>query len=302
MTADRAQARTGRPHKPVAVGADNALPGAQAVEAPPARPLRVGWFATGQGTGSRRLLSAAQHAIERGGLPIEIPFLFCNRAPGEHPNSDLLLEMAAEFGIPTLTLSDRRFRKEAGGPVARAGEPLPEWRLAYDRVVLSLIEPYGAGVGMLAGYMLIFGAEACARYPFLNLHPAAPGGPIGTWQHVIWQLIEQQAAESGVLINRAIPAVDEGPILAYCRYPLRGGELDPLWLSVAGRDAESLQEQDGEDLPLFRAIRAAGVARETPLMLQTLAALARGAVQADGQGDAVDLTAVVEQSLQAARA
>lgn len=261
------------------------------------RRLRVGWFATGQGSGSRRLLHAAQRTIEQGDLAAEISFLFCNREPGEHPNSDRLLELAAEFGIPTLTLSDRRFRKEAGGTVARAGAPLPAWRLAYDRAVLALIEPFGADVGMLAGYMLIFGAEACARYPFLNLHPAAPGGPIGTWQHVIWQLIEQRAHESGVLINRAIAAVDEGPLLAYCRYSLRGGELDPLWEMVAARDVESLQEQEGEELPLFRAIRAAGAARETPLMLQTLSALARGAVRADGGAGPVDLTDVVERSL-----
>src|SRR5262245_5424745 len=101
-------------------------------------PYRIGWFATGQGTGSRALLSAAHQAIERGDLPAEIPFLFCNREPGEHENSDLLLQMAAGFGIPTLTFSDRRFRRRAGGEVARAGEPLPAWRLEYDRAVLEL--------------------------------------------------------------------------------------------------------------------------------------------------------------------
>ena len=236
--------------------------------------LRIGWFATGLGTGSRALLKAAQEAIARGELRAEIPFLFCNREPGEHENSDLLLAMAAGYGIPTVTLSDRRFRRRVGGEVARAGEPLPAWRLEYDRAVLELIAPYETDLGMLAGYMLIFGAEACARYNFLNLHPAAPGGPVGTWQRVIWELLEQRATESGVLVNRVIPEVDKGPIVAYCRYSLRGPELEPLWRAVADRSTAELREREGEELPLFRAIRAAGVAREIPLMVQTLVALA----------------------------
>ena len=236
--------------------------------------LRIGWFATGQGTMSRALLDAAHAAIERGELRARIPFLFCNREPGEHENSDALLATAARYGIPTLTLSDLRFRRRVGGEVARAGQPLPAWRTDYDRAVMDLIAPFGMDLGMLAGYMLIFAPEMCARHDFLNLHPAVPGGPIGTWQRVIWQLINASAAESGVLVNRVIPEVDEGPVVAFCRYPLRGPEFDPLWSAIAGRRADDLREREGEDLPLFRAIRAAGVAREIPLIVQTLVALA----------------------------
>jgi folate-dependent phosphoribosylglycinamide formyltransferase PurN len=247
-------------------------------------PLRIGWFATGLGTGSRALLSAAQEAINRGELRAEIPFLFCNREPGEHENSDLLLAMAERFGIPTVTLSDRRFRRRVSGDVARVGQPLPPWRLDYDRAVMDLIAPYGTDLGMLAGYMLIFGREACDRYNFLNLHPAAPGGPIGTWQRVIWQLIDQRADESGVLINRVIPEVDEGPVVAYCRYPLHGPDFDPLWDAIGNRSAEDLREVEGEELPLFRAIRERGVRFEIPLMVQTLVALAGGRVRiVDGE-------------------
>jgi phosphoribosylglycinamide formyltransferase-1 len=273
----------------------------------PERRYRIGWFATGQGTTSRALLMAAHEAISRGELHAEIPFLFCNREPGEHENSDLLLATAAGFGIPTVTLSDRRFRRRVGGEVARAGQPLPAWRLAYDRAVLDLIAPYAVDVNMLAGYMLIFGPEACARYTFLNLHPAAPGGPIGTWQRVIWQLIAERASESGVLINRAIPAVDEGPVIAYCRYSLRGPDFGPLWLAIDGCTVEQLQMGEGEDLPLFRAIRAAGVKREIPLVVQTLVALADRRIRivdglpATAEGPipgGVDLTAEVERAIQ----
>jgi folate-dependent phosphoribosylglycinamide formyltransferase PurN len=272
-------------------------------EATNSTPLRIGWFATGQGTTSRTLLRAAQEAIARGDLHARISFLFCNREPGEHENSDQLLQMAAGSGIPTVTLSDRRFRRRVGGGVARAGEPLPAWRLAYDHAVMDRIAPFAIDLGMLAGYMLIFGPEVCARYDLLNLHPAAPGGPIGTWQRVIWHLIDRRANESGVLINRVIPEVDEGPVVAYCRYPLRGPAFDPLWDAIGRRTADDLREHEGEDLPLFRAIRTAGVAREIPLVVRSLIALAdrrirlvNGVPQTD-EGPlhgGLDLTAEVE--------
>lgn len=268
-------------------------------------PLRIGWFATGLGTGSRALLTAAHEAIERGELHAEIPFLFCNREPGEHENSDLLLRMADGYGIPTVTLSDRRFRRSVNGEIARAGQPLPAWRQEYDRAVMDRIAPFGTDIGMLAGYMLIFGREACDRYNFLNLHPAAPGGPIGTWQRVIWQLIDERAPEGGVLINRVIPEVDEGPVIAYCRYPLRDEELRPLWQSIEGRTTEQFAAE-GEELSLFRAIRNRGVRYEIPLMVQTLVALGDGRIEII-EGGAVangvpmpgglDLTAEVEEAV-----
>lgn len=267
--------------------------------------FRIGWYASGLGTGSRALLSATQAAIARGDLDAEIAFLFCNREPGEHANSDLLLAMADRYGIPTRTLSDRRYRQRVGGAVARADQPLPSWRNDYDREVLALTEPFGAEVGMLAGYMLIVGAEACARANLLNLHPAAPSGPIGTWQRVIWRLIERRAAESGVLINRVIPAVDEGPVIGYCRYSLRTPALAPLWHDIDGQSLASLQAV-GESLPLFQAIRAEGVRREVPLTVQTLAALASRRIRIingiahtdDGpQSGGIDLTAAVEAAI-----
>lgn len=270
------------------------------------RPYRIGWFATGQGTGSRALLAATREAIDRGELAAEIPFLFCNREPGEHQNSDLLLATATGYGIPTLTLSDRRFRRRAGGEVARAGQPLPAWRRDYDQAVLDLIASYEMDACMLAGYMLILSPETCARYTFLNLHPAAPGGPAGTWQRVIWRLIDERADESGVQIQRVIPEVDQGPVISFCRYSLRGDGFDPLWHAVRGQSSEELQAQAGEDLRLFRAVRAAGVRRETPLIVQTLVALADGRFRlVDGApwtvegpvAGGVDLTTEVERAI-----
>lgn len=242
-------------------------------------PLRTGWFSTGRGPGSRALLTAAVAAIGRDELHARIAFVFCNRERGQDPNTDQFLDLAAGFGLPVLALSDRSFRRRAGGAVARAGEPLPEWRAAYDRAMLDLIAPYAFDVGMLAGYMLILAPETTTRHPFLNLHPAAPGGPTGIWQDVIWQLIAGDARESGIFMHVVTPELDGGPIATYCRYPIRGARFDPLWQAIAGRPAAWPREQEGEQNALFQQIRAAGAARELPLVIRTLAALADRRIQ-----------------------
>lgn len=240
------------------------------------RPLRIGWYSTGRGPGSRALLGGALDAIRAGRLAAEIAFVFCNRERGQDPNSDQFLDLAEGAGITTVTLSDRAFRRARGGQLARLGEPLPAWRAEYDREMLALTAGLPVDVCVLAGYMLILWPDTTTVRPFLNLHPAAPGGPKGPWQEVIWQLIEAGAAHTGAMIQVATPALDEGPVVSYFRFPIRGPHFDPLWDHVAGRSAAELRAQEGEDLPLFQAIRRHGAEREQPLVIGTLAALAAG--------------------------
>src|SRR3989304_3542182 len=95
--------------------------------------LRVGWFSTGRGEGSRRLLTAVVDAIGQGELDAEIALVFCNRERGEYGATDGFLELAASYGIPCLTLSSRRFRRERGGALSKPDEPLPAWRIECDR-------------------------------------------------------------------------------------------------------------------------------------------------------------------------
>ena len=54
--------------------------------------LDIGWFSTGRGPGSRRLLAAVQDEIASGRLDARIAVVFCNRNPGEDENTDLFLE------------------------------------------------------------------------------------------------------------------------------------------------------------------------------------------------------------------
>ena len=133
----------------------------------------------------------------------------------------------------------------------------------------------------------------------INLHPAAPNGPDGTWQDVIWQLIEQRATHSGVKIHLVTEELDQGPTIAYCRYPIHGPAFDDLWRETDQTSVERLRQRYGEDLALFKAIRSEGVKTELPLLVETLATLSRGEakITPDNPSPPLDLTAKIEASI-----
>lgn len=237
--------------------------------------LRLGWFSTGRGEGSRGFLNLVQGRIEAGALDAKIEFVFSNRERGEAEGSDRFFTLVEGFGIPVVTLSSSRYRQEhGGGPMSRHREP-------YCREVMSMVSGFRPDVSVLAGYMLIASAEMVRRYPMINLHPALPGGPAGTWQQVIWKLMEQRAGESGAMVHVATEVLDEGPTLTYCSFPMRGGPFAALWRQVEGRTIDELKAA-GEEQPLFKLIRREGMAREGPLVLETLTALSEGRLRLSG--------------------
>jgi folate-dependent phosphoribosylglycinamide formyltransferase PurN len=238
--------------------------------------LKLGWFSTGRGEGSRGLLRFIQGRIQSGELPAQIQFVFSNREQGEAEGSDLFFELVRSYGIPLVTYSSRRFRRAVGGDFAAH-------RIEYDREVMARLASFSPDLCVLAGYMLIVGPEMCNRYSMINLHPALPGGPIGTWQDVVWNLIEMRATETGAMIHLAIEEVDRGPVLTYFTIPLRGGAFDPLWKEIEGKSVEELKATYGEELPLFRLIRQEEYKREPFLLLETLKAIANGVIRIQGR-------------------
>ena len=243
--------------------------------------LRIGWFTTARGQGSRRMFEAVREAIAAGGLDAELAFVFCNRERGESAATDGFLDRAAEAGAPVVTRSSVAYRRAVGGERSRPGEPLPAWRLEYDRQVDADLAPHPFDIGMLAGYMLILEREFVAKHAILNLHPALPDGPAGVWRAVIRELIRSGAGASGVMLHLAIAEVDAGPPVAYCRYPLRDAPLEALRARLPGPPAE-LGDGALEDSPLFAAIRERGLARESPLVVAALAEFAAGRLRAVG--------------------
>jgi phosphoribosylglycinamide formyltransferase-1 len=239
--------------------------------------LTMGWFSTGLGEGSFGLLQKVQQAIERGELSAKMQFVFSNRELGEAEGSDHFFRKVNDYGIPLIMLSSQRFRRERGGG------PFSRHRLDFDREVMKRLENYEPDVCVFAGYGLITDVEMCNRYTMLNLHPALPGGPVGTWQQVIWKIIEDMAKESGVYIHLATEDLDMGPVLTYCSFPLTGGAFDTLWSKIKGRSVDDLKAAEGENLPLFQLIRQEGIKRERPLLLETLKAFANGDIRMEGR-------------------
>lgn len=242
--------------------------------------FRIGWLSTGRDEAAEYLLLEVWKAIRAGRLRAEIPFVFCNRNRGESSVTDAFLRLVDDLGVPVRTRSWKAFRaRQAPTP-----EPLGDreaLRVAYDREVAAALDP--AEVYALVGYMLILGPELCQRFPFINLHPAPPGGPAGAWEDVIWQLMEAQASESGIMIHRATPELDRGPLLSYCRFPIRGRAWDPLWAGWE-QAVRAGRSDRGSPPPLFHRIREEGVRREAPLLVETLRALADGRIRIDGGG------------------
>ena len=235
--------------------------------------FQIGVFATGRGQGSRQLVQAIHEACQSGHLPARIAFVFSNRDPGEFEATDGFFAMVRDMGHPLATYSFRRFRAELCDD--------PDWRIKYDREVMRRLEPFEPDLCVLAGYLMIFGPEMCRRYTSVNLHPAAPGGPVGMWQQVIWDLIEARAPSSGNTIFSVTEELDKGPTVTYCTFPLTGGGIDRAWSAVEGIPVQRLREDAGEELELFRLIRERGMVRGRPLVVETLRAFAQGAVRID---------------------
>jgi hypothetical protein len=147
---------------------------------------------------------------------------------------------------------------------------------------MKRLEGFSPDLCVLAGYMLIVGAEMCRRYKMINLHPALPGGPVGSWQEVIWKLIAEGAEESGAMMHLVTPELDKGPPVAYCSFPIRGEPFDRQWQEIKGVPIDEIKARQGENNPLFREIRRYGLAREIPLLIATLKAFSEGKVRIEG--------------------
>jgi len=240
---------------------------------------KLGWFSTGRGKGSRGLLKTVQDGINTGEIKAEIAFVFCSRERGESEATDVFLKMVEDYHIPLISFSYQWFKSKRDIPDTGQQESLPQWRLDYDREVMSRLQGFHPDLCVLAGYMLIVGKEMCQRYDMINLHPAAPGGPAGTWQEVIWQLIDTKADETGVMMHLVTPELDKGPPVTYCTFPIRGKPFDKHWDEISKHTLEQIRKSQGESNRLFRLIREHGFARELPLLVSTVKAFSQGKVK-----------------------
>ncbi len=255
---------------------------------------RIGWFSTGRDAAALQLLHTVWRSIKRGEIKAEILFVFSNREPGEARESDSFFKLVRRYRIPLICLSSNKFKQRFE----------KRWRTRFEKEAMKKLEGFHPDLCLLAGYMLIVGEEMCRRYPMINLHPAAPGGPKGTWQEVIWKLMEEGATETGVMMHLVTPELDEGPPVAYCTFSLRGKPFDRYWKAIEGLPVDEVKAKQGERNLLFRQMRKHGLSREFPLIIATIKAFTEGKVRieegkvADSAGKAIggyDLTREIDK-------
>jgi phosphoribosylglycinamide formyltransferase-1 len=292
--------------------------GGESADTPARRPARIGWLSTGRDEAARRLLEEIVRRAACDGLALDIGLVFCDREPGESAESDRFIETARGLGLDVATISSaaswRRWRERATGCDVDPVVCREVWREQFHDEVMWELRPRDIDVLVLAGYMLVASPQLCVRYPLLNLHPALPGGPTGTWQGVIWELLRTRARETGAMMHLATPELDRGPAIAFVRFPITGGDWDRLWPDYLAKEErlgpDGVRDAEGEAEPLFAEIRRRGEEREIPLLYQTVRQFALGDLCADAglvyardpdTGERlelpVDLTARVEAEL-----
>ena len=203
--------------------------------------LKLGWFSTGRGPGSRNLLRTVMEEKKKYGLDIEIAFVFCNWDNTEEPNAkkeqrEMFFDLVKSYDIPLITKSWKTFRPDLWDTDEKA------WRDEYGKEIRRLTSEYNIDLGILAGYMLWMDDGTCEAYDMLNLHPALPDGPKGTWQEVIWELIRTDAESQGAMLHLCTPEWDRGAPLTYCSFPIRGGDYDILWEQMYEKLKTSLKK------------------------------------------------------------
>jgi len=287
-------------------------------------PLRIGWFSTGRDPAARNLLETVHADITANHVPASIDWIFCHRETGdsapneEYRQRELFFELAASLDIPVATLSHVKFMPELrqrglqeSRSAAEASRALEKWRNLFGREVVKVVDMLPpVDIVVMAGYMLIIG-DTELELLMVNIHPALPWGPKGTWQEVIHQLIGEHAAEQGIMIHLVTKELDRGPVISYCRFPIKGDEWEDLWDQWRREIGADASREDRERHPLFRKIRMEGEIRELPLLRSAIRELAFGnitvqerKIRAGGiiQAEGVDLTPMIEDIVSVERA
>lgn len=238
--------------------------------------FKIGLFTSAWDRVAMHLVHEVHQNVKSGLIPnTEISFVFVSRESGETPWGDFMIAKVQGLGLPLITFSSRKFKPELKKKNKTA------WQLEYDRRVQKLIPP--TDLDVLLGYMLNIKEEMRETRNIINLHPALPNGPEGTYRKVIWQLIKDRDSETGVTIHVVDETVDRGAPIAFCGFSIKIGKFAPLWQEMEKRlEKESLEQiarKEEENNLLFKLIREEGVIREFPMIVWAIKALAEGKIK-----------------------
>ncbi len=131
-----------------------------------------------------------------------------------------------------------------------------ETREAFDTAMFDAVAEVQPDLIVCAGYMRIIGTAAIARFPnrMLNIHPSLL--PRHPGLHTHRRALEAGDTEHGASVHVVIPELDAGPVLAQARVPVR--------------------DDDTAEVLATRVL-----AREHPLLLASVGAVAGGALRLD---------------------
>lgn len=216
--------------------------------------LSVGWLSTGNGEGSLGLLE--QGIGLHNEKKISIEYVFTNRNYGEQKGSDKFIEFVKKNKIKIITYSSKDYKSQKQSS-------WKDLRNDFDKEVLSKISKYKTDIIIAAGYML-FSPVICNYFKILNIHPALPNGPNGTWKNVIKDLILTDAQTSGISIHLMTPDLDEGPNISFCEFQIKNELNLNLWKKI------NRKNEDIETSELFIDIRKKIITHEKALLKKTL--------------------------------
>ena len=245
------------------------------------------------------MFTAVLDAINAGALAAKFEFVFVSRDRGQTAPTDSFMDLVEANDIPLVTLVlpeiQTRQRQRTMEPTSRS---------IRQRAILAKIADFKPDVSVMAGFML-FTPGVSRQLLCLNQHPALPGGTIGKWQDAIWDVIEHDEDQHGSMVHIATPELDRGPVATICRFPIRDHDFATKWQEAKNQHIPSLRRAGDENLPLFAAIREAGIKRERPLVVETLKAVANREVDLEAVAhgkilEPIDMTDRVEAALSSA--
>lgn len=277
--------------------------------------FRIGLFTSAWDEAAWRLVEAIRQAVDSGFIPhAAISFVLCSRELGETHFGDLMITNVTKSALPLITFSSRKFQtdqREAGRKAAHEGDLslINRWRMEHDAEIDRMLS--AVDLNVLVGWMWVL-ADLQKTRTIINLHPALPDGPKGTYREVIEALVHSRALETGIMVHLVTDELDRGPTVAFCRFPIRGPLFDPYWLAMERQFETKLSCTNGSATEpharLLAVIRQEGVIREMPLLVRTIKSVAEGSLRIENDSvfcaadqplvQGYDLTEPVEAAVQ----
>jgi phosphoribosylglycinamide formyltransferase-1 len=217
--------------------------------------LKIGWFTTARGPGSLNLFTTVRDRIHGGDIDAGLSFVFINREIKGNEYRKKIIQMAEEDGVPVIIFPSDGFMPEL------KAKDIEAWRDAYGKGVRERISRHSMDFGVLAGYMLIFDPQTCREYDLINLHPALPDTYKGTWEEIVTRVVDNNDKAYGATVHVCSPELDRGAIIAFDSF-----EVDPLRPRYDSKD------------DLVKAVRAAEVRREAPLLMEAIKMIVNGEI------------------------